>query len=601
MKNIPAHRRELAVAALIIAVGVARVCLLLWSSLKANGAPGFPLDDPWIHLQFARNLREFGAFSYFRNEMVTAGSTSPLYTILLSLGFFFTSDEMLLSYVLGITFFAAAGLFFVLLLGRLVPDRPVFALVGLCVFLLEPRMEWAALSGMETTLFIAGVLASLYFFAARAWRVLPLCLGVLLWIRPEGLVLIALLGAGAVCGAFLRPSTHAEGSSRAALRALWDGSRLSIGLFIVIAAGYFTLNFVLSGSLFPNTYAAKMKFYESGSPDFPAKVFDFLTGGHMTVIAILAAIGAVVAVRDFFRARRLDPLLLVCWIVLMFLAFWKKLPYLYQEGRYMMPVIPPFLVLGLIGASASGEFIQRRLFRKASIRRYPLLPVALVLVPVAQFFYGGEAMEGRYAETCRYISERQVRTAHWLHDNLPEGAVVATHDVGAIGFYSGRRVIDMVGLVSPEMIPNLHNLDSLREFLVRRHVTHLAVLRNWFEIVNVDPLFQTDEARPEIMEVFLFDPARLHIVPDKAVRIEQLGLSYLAGGDAGTAIRLLNAAIRLDPLSSRLHLNLGVALLSAGKIPEAEASLERALAIQPTLRNARLALAQAEAFRGKGR
>ena len=82
MKSIPAPRREFAVAALILAIGVARVCLVLWSSLKSNAGPGFPLDDPWIHLQFARNLREFGAFSYFRNEMVTAGSTSPLYTIL---------------------------------------------------------------------------------------------------------------------------------------------------------------------------------------------------------------------------------------------------------------------------------------------------------------------------------------------------------------------------------------------------------------------------------------------------------------------------------------------------------------------------------------
>jgi hypothetical protein len=601
MKKTPAHRRELAAAALIIALGVARICLLLLSSLKANGGPGFPLDDPWIHLQFARNLREFGAFSYFRNEMVTAGSTSPLYTILLSLGFFFTSDEMLLSYVMGITFFAAAGLFFFLLLRRLVPDRPLFALAGLCVFLLEPRMEWAALSGMETTLFIAGVLASLYLFAARAWRVLPPCLGVLLWIRPEGLMLIALLAGGAAYGAFLTSSERADGSSRPALRGRAGGLPLSIGLFFAIVAGYFVLNFLLSGSFFPNTYAAKMKFYESGPPDFPANVFGFLTGGHMTAIAVLAALGAVVAVRDIVRARRLEPIILVCWIVLMFLAFWRKLPYLYQEGRYMMPVIPPFLVLGLLGASAAGEFIQRRLFARAPPRRYPLVPVALVLVAVVQFFYGGEAMSGRYAATCRYISERQVRTAHWLHDNLPEGAVVATHDVGAIGFYSGRRVIDMVGLVSPEMIPNLHNLDSLRAFLLRKHVTHLAVLRNWFEIVNVDPLFQTDEARPEIMEVFQFDPSRLHIVAGNVAGLEQLGLSYLARGETGTAITVLKAALRMDPLSSRLYLNLGVALLSAGKIPEAEASLGRALAIQPTLWKARAALARVDAARGNRR
>jgi tetratricopeptide (TPR) repeat protein len=194
-----------------------------------------------------------------------------------------------------------------------------------------------------------------------------------------------------------------------------------------------------------------------------------------------------------------------------------------------------------------------------------------------------------------------VKTAHWLHDNLPEDAVVATHDIGAIGFYSGRRVMDMVGLVSPEMIPNLHNLDSLKAFLIRKRVTHLAVLRNWFEIVNVNPLFQTDEAHPEIMEVFAFDPFRIHVVPGNVGGIEQLAFSYMARGESRTAISLLTSAIRLDPLSSRLYMNLGLALLSAGKTVEGESSLRRSLEIQPTLLKARAALAQVEAARGKGK
>jgi tetratricopeptide (TPR) repeat protein len=207
-------------------------------------------------------------------------------------------------------------------------------------------------------------------------------------------------------------------------------------------------------------------------------------------------------------------------------------------------------------------------------------------------------MKVRYAEACRYISDRQVKTAHWLHDNLPGEAVVATHDIGAIGFYSGRRVVDMVGLVSPEMIPNLHNLDSLRAFLVRKRVTHLAVLRNWFEVVNVNSLFRTDEAHPEIMEVFAFDPFRLHVVPGNVGAIEQLALAYLARGESRTAIALLTGAIRLDPLSSRIHMYLGLALLSAGKTVEGESSLRQSLEIQPTLLEARAALAQVEAARG---
>lgn len=30
---------------------------------QTNGEFGFPLDDPWIHLQFAKNLHDYGSFS----------------------------------------------------------------------------------------------------------------------------------------------------------------------------------------------------------------------------------------------------------------------------------------------------------------------------------------------------------------------------------------------------------------------------------------------------------------------------------------------------------------------------------------------------------
>ena len=46
------------------------------------GASGFPLDDSWIHLQFARNLAEGAGFSFNPHRPV-AGSTAPLWTLLL--------------------------------------------------------------------------------------------------------------------------------------------------------------------------------------------------------------------------------------------------------------------------------------------------------------------------------------------------------------------------------------------------------------------------------------------------------------------------------------------------------------------------------------
>jgi len=53
---------------------------------RIAGASGLPLDDGWIHLHFARNLAEGAGFSYNPGHPV-AGSTAPLWTLLLATGF----------------------------------------------------------------------------------------------------------------------------------------------------------------------------------------------------------------------------------------------------------------------------------------------------------------------------------------------------------------------------------------------------------------------------------------------------------------------------------------------------------------------------------
>ena len=59
-------------AALLVCLGyLAAEAYLLSSDL------GFPLDDSWIHLQFARNLAHGRGLSLNPGELVT-GSTAPL-------------------------------------------------------------------------------------------------------------------------------------------------------------------------------------------------------------------------------------------------------------------------------------------------------------------------------------------------------------------------------------------------------------------------------------------------------------------------------------------------------------------------------------------
>ena len=66
----------------------------------ANGGPGFPLDDGWIHQTYARNLARNGRLEFIPG-IVSSGSTSPLWTILLAVGYLLRLPYLLWAYLLG--------------------------------------------------------------------------------------------------------------------------------------------------------------------------------------------------------------------------------------------------------------------------------------------------------------------------------------------------------------------------------------------------------------------------------------------------------------------------------------------------------------------
>jgi len=48
-----------------------------------------------------------------------------------------------------------------------------------------------------------------------------------------------------------------------------------------------------------------------------------------------------------------------------------------------------------------------------------------------------------------------VKWGRWFRAHTPEDAVIATPDIGAIGYFSRRAVVDLGGLVTPAMVPHL--------------------------------------------------------------------------------------------------------------------------------------------------
>ena len=62
---------------------------------------GFPLDDSWIHQTYARNLAQNGEWAFIPGEP-SAASTSPLYTVVLAIGYMLGIPYALWAHLLGV-------------------------------------------------------------------------------------------------------------------------------------------------------------------------------------------------------------------------------------------------------------------------------------------------------------------------------------------------------------------------------------------------------------------------------------------------------------------------------------------------------------------
>ena len=143
-------------------------------------------------------------------------------------------------------------------------------------------------------------------------------------------------------------------------------------------------------------------------------------------------------------------------------------------GRYLVPALPAWILCGVQGL--------RMLEEGEGLRRRPPRWVAIGIAgaAVAWQLAGLAQHAGEYAHYTRYYHDRQERAGRWLAEHTPKSAVIATHDVGAIAYYSHRRILDMWGLVDPEVIPHLGRPDYERylgTLLPARGVTHVCRAR----------------------------------------------------------------------------------------------------------------------------
>lgn len=465
---------------LVLGAGLIPLAVFLVRERAIAGGPGFPLDDSWIHLHFARNIAEGAGFAYNPGTPV-AGSTAPLWTLLLAAAVAAFGPSLALVKALGAALGAGAALLtrragLALGLGHLAALGAALALVG------AGPMAWGALSGMEVSLGALLVAAALWALArdSDAWAAIWAALAVLA--RPEALLLVPLL-------LLARPLT---------LRRAVVFGAITAGVLAPMVA--FTLATV--GAPVPATAAAKVEggllgwlagLREPAARTWLGRPWQFLAewaawlGVTNWLLPLAVGVGLVVVFRRHGRLLGVAGLTLLAHPLGMALLAPYRGPG-FQEGRYSIHLLP----LAALLAAAALETLGPRWRRPALVAYLALAVVALY--PAA----------GRYAWGVQNINAMHVHLGHWVDANLPRSARVAVNDIGAIAYFSRREVIDLMGLVTPEIIPFRREGEAgVLRYVAATCPDYLIVFPAWFPSIAgrgdlLEPIYRVHLARNEV-------------------------------------------------------------------------------------------------------
>jgi hypothetical protein len=442
-----------------------------------QGHLGFPLDDAWIHQTYARNLAETGQLAYLPGQP-SAGSTSPAWSFLLSVGYLLGIDYRWWAYLLGGLALAATAWLTYRLFLVLSPKQPRAALLIALLCAGEWHLVWAAASGMETILFAALSLALLAYglhhldarrspdrpgALRREQRVvnvvgIGLLGGILTLTRPEGLGLVGLT----VIALLLLP--------RPVGRQNVPGRLLEAGILLLalgaVVAPYLAFNWRTSGSLFPNTFYAKQAEYQIQfrAIDFAARLWRVLSP-TLVGAQVLLLPGFCFAVYRLIHDRRWMAMLPLAWWLALLSAYAVRLPVSYQHGRYAMPTIPFLMLYGGWGTALLLRPRSARLGVRVLSRGMPLAVGLLAVVFLAR---GARA----YGDDVGFIDGEMVAMARWLNSHTASHDLLAVHDIGAVGYLTQRPLVDLAGLITPEVIPFLTDADHLADWMVREGASY---------------------------------------------------------------------------------------------------------------------------------
>lgn len=410
-------------------------------------------DDTFIHLQYAKHVAAGQGFVFNPGEPVY-GSTSPLWVLMLANAMAMGVDGLLASKLLGAAGLAASLLLWWALVRRTL-GAPWLRVLSTLTWAAHAWMLRWSLSGMETPVAVALVLGGLVVFMTGETPGERPRLAALLWAlaalaRPECVLLLVLWGA-------LLVLDHGPvGALRKALRGMWPA--------LLVYGGWLAYARITFGTFWPNTLAAKAAggvglAYHLEQLQRQAGIVVTTDGLAVLLLAVAALLALVRRRIPALRpAVRLTPAAWVLSVPLLYAL--RGVPVL---SRYLVPLLPVLAWLAwrvldrALGPRPERDHDAAHAARRAQRALVVGLVFALGTLALDAFTYT-RLVRPQVDSLTAGMQASLIPWGRWFGEHTPADAVIAAPDIGALGYYSQRRVVDLAGLVTPAMVPVLQEL-----------------------------------------------------------------------------------------------------------------------------------------------
>lgn len=395
---------------------------------------GYTMDDAFISFRYARNVARGEGWVYNPGGPAVEGFSNFLWTLLLVPCFWLRVNPMLVSQTLG----AACSLGILFLAWRLTFDgvenpRGGIPLLTPLLLALTGAFTYQAVTGLETQLFTLGLTLGVFFFLRFDPRSLVYSAGgfvVASLTRPEG---PALFGLSLL---FLLLRWRRGGVERSGV------IRFALGYLLPMAA-FLAWRIHTFGEWLPNTYYAKVGPPGQLIPEGADYVYGFLK-------TYAVAIPWLIVLLPLAWRRRRPRELYLFTLTVTYLGI-----VIYEGGDWMplhrtispiLPILYVLLVQGLDHMRQGWQWLERDSGLQVNARAARWLAILWAGAAVLSLLYPswGVIREARIRPAL--YEQSHVAMGRWLAQQCGPEDRIALSDIGQIGYYSDRWVIDLAGL-----------------------------------------------------------------------------------------------------------------------------------------------------------